>query len=75
MHHNSVREHVASRQALTLWETHIVAMQGFDAVQAVEFDQESVGVGQDMSMVLWKQCLQHLHLILPPRHTNTFQTL
>lgn len=43
-------------------------MQGLDAMEAVEFDEKGVGVGQDMRMILWKKRLQDLDFILPPRH-------
>ena len=48
---------------------HIVAMQGLDAVEAVELDQQRVRVGQDVSVILRQQRLEHLDFILPPRHT------
>lgn len=56
-------------------ETHVVAVQGFDTVEAIELDEEGVGVGQDMRMILWKERLQDLDFILPPRHiTHTHQS-
>ena len=55
--------------------THIVPMQGLDAVETIELHEEGVGMGQDVRMVLWKESLQDLDFILPPRHiTHMYQS-